>query len=868
MARPITLITDTFKVLRDNINTISNNVGDPDLLTTTTRAFTLGNTGVAQRSDSSDVVSALNELDSDLHGAGGGDVKNDLNYISYAINRVRDSGMTGAMNAIDAYIGGDSDTLNVEANTIKDAINEIEAVFDASTLKINAGGDFRFDGAGDLEVNLDGGDVTFLSDSDQYAHFNLRDSAADFVQTYTHSLRIRTADSAAGNVYLDAGGDITLDADGGNVYLKDGGATHFDYSLGSTNTVTVTGNLTHDVSGDIVLDAGTLNIDFLGAGTTRFAYGLGASNTLDVTGNLSEVVSGTYTESAGGNYHVGNTGTYEVVPTGNATVDAGGDIILDADGGNVTLKDDDSAAFDFSLVDGIVSRTGHTTLDVSGNITLDADGGNTYIKDGGTTQFQFIAGTNKEIDVPAGNLTVDVAGDIVLDADGGDIDFKDNGTARFSYGLGATNTLEVNGNLTQTVSGNVIDSANGTYTVTSTDDMSHTTLGRYTLSADSAVIITSDSAIVNSAIGFAVNTTNGYIDLNASGAYGTVRVDADHAIVLDADDGDIYINDGGITAYHIMSSGTISRDGDLTLDISGDITLDADGGDVFLKDGGTQYGALTNTSGNLIVKSGTTTALTFSGANVTTGGNITVGGNTISRTGALTLDVSSGISLDAGTGIVYLKDNGITYGSLRNPAGAKTLDIYSNTTKAIGIDSSSNVTITGTVTEGTTLGTTSTHLGGAINEIHTELDSATTDLQTTKGRVTNLESQMDSNEGIIGVSVEWNADNTYSWIHSTSNRAAINDLDSAIGHLADLDNTTFAGANDKDNVVTALNVLAGDVQDVQGDAGTLDSRIGSLANLAAFFDSAGATSSIVNALNHMASRVVNVYDENGTLLNT
>ena len=60
MARPITLLTDSFKIFRDNVNTISVNVGDPDLLTTTTRA--------GQRSDSSDVVSALNELDSDLHG--------------------------------------------------------------------------------------------------------------------------------------------------------------------------------------------------------------------------------------------------------------------------------------------------------------------------------------------------------------------------------------------------------------------------------------------------------------------------------------------------------------------------------------------------------------------------------------------------------------------------------------------------------------------------------------------------------------------------------------------------------------------------------------------------------------------------------
>jgi len=62
----------------------------------------------------------------------------------------------------------------------------------------------------------------------------------------------------------------------------------------------------------------------------------------------------------------------------------------------------------------------------------------------------------------------------------------------------------------------------------------------------------------------------------------------------------------------------------ITLDATTDIVLDADGGDIFFKDAGTTFGSATNTSGNLIIKSGTTTALTFSGANVTTGGNIII----------------------------------------------------------------------------------------------------------------------------------------------------------------------------------------------------------------------------------------------------
>jgi hypothetical protein len=66
----------------------------------------------------------------------------------------------------------------------------------------------------------------------------------------------------------------------------------------------------------------------------------------------------------------------------------------------------------------------------------------------------------------------------------------------------------------------------------------------------------------------------------------------------------------------------------ITLDATTDIVLDAGGGDVFLKDDGTTFGSLTNTSGNLIIKSGTTTALTMSGANVTVAGNLTVSGTT------------------------------------------------------------------------------------------------------------------------------------------------------------------------------------------------------------------------------------------------
>jgi len=52
---------------------------------------------------------------------------------------------------------------------------------------------------------------------------------------------------------------------------------------------------------------------------------------------------------------------------------------------------------------------------------------------------------------------------------------------------------------------------------------------------------------------------------------------------------------------------TISASALANIDAGTDIVLDADGGDIFFKDDGTTFGSATNTSGNLIIKSGTTT---------------------------------------------------------------------------------------------------------------------------------------------------------------------------------------------------------------------------------------------------------------------
>ena len=57
--------------------------------------------------------------------------------------------------------------------------------------------------------------------------------------------------------------------------------------------------------------------------------------------------------------------------------------------------------------------------------------------------------------------------------------------------------------------------------------------------------------------------------------------------------------------------------------------MDADGEDILLKDAGTTFGSITNSSGELVLKSGSTptTAATFSGANLTIAGDLTISGD-------------------------------------------------------------------------------------------------------------------------------------------------------------------------------------------------------------------------------------------------
>ena len=126
-----------------------------------------------------------------------------------------------------------------------------------------------------------------------------------------------------------------------------------------------------------------------------------------------------------------------------------------------------------------------------------------------------------------------------------------------------------------------------------------------------------------------------YISFELANSAGTIhefaRITAEAVDVTDGqEDGQLRFGvvktDGSISDVFTINS-TTGGATSMTFDVSDDINLDADGGDIFFKDGGTTFGSATNNSGNLIIKSGTTTALTFTGSSVAVAGDLTITGD-------------------------------------------------------------------------------------------------------------------------------------------------------------------------------------------------------------------------------------------------
>jgi len=133
----------------------------------------------------------------------------------------------------------------------------------------------------------------------------------------------------------------------------------------------------------------------------------------------------------------------------------------------------------------------------------------------------------------------------------------------------------------------------------------------------------SDESITSVHIG-AISATNTSLP-ETTAITGDYTLDVSGDIILDADGDNVTLKAAGTTALDFVLNGATST----TLDAPGDIHLDAGGGDIKFYDDGTQFGEVTNSSTDLVIKS------TTSDKDVLIKGND--GGSAIT---ALTLDMS------------------------------------------------------------------------------------------------------------------------------------------------------------------------------------------------------------------------------------
>jgi len=356
------------------------------------------------------------------------------------------------------------------------------------------------------------------------------------------------------------------------------------------------------------------------------------------------------------------------------------------------------------------------------------------------------------------------------------------------------------------------------------------------LVADTEIEINATTVDVNGAVEISGNTTVGGTLIP------TGKITADAGIDIDN--------------FNIDGTTIALSSGDMTVDAAGDIILDADGADVLLKDDGTQYGALTNNSGNLIIKSGSTTAATFTGANTALAGTlsataISVGDGNITNVGDIAVDSISADDTDIN---VAVTDNSATAFTIKQGSDAYLIVDTANSSESVSIGtgvSGTAVTI-GHGTSEVTIGDNLTVSGNlTVQGTQTVVDTVTMNAQNA---IVFEGSTADENETTLTI-IDPSADRTInlpnqsgtlpvlaavSTTQITSTPEELNILDGVTSTAAELNILDGATVT-----ATELNVMDGDTSAssttiadadrvVVNDAGTMKQV--AVTDLAAYFD--------------------------------
>ena len=443
----------------------------------------------------------------------------------------------------------------------------VQGHINADTIISNSNGDITIDPAGTGTIVLTG-PIT-----------------ATGTQTTTGQLNVDNL-RLDGNTLSATSGGITLEAaTGQNVTISGTGAkltaNEANFTLMEATT-TRTDTLSSDTSD------GNLTINTQGTGTIELAANTNLTGALGVSGAITATSLVTNTISSNG-----SNADLSIQPSGT------GDVLISALRVNgTTLDSSDSTKITIA-----------EAVDVTGVLTA-----STSIETPTITR--------------TGDFSIDASGDIILDADGGDIFLRDGAAGNFGVFIRAgSNDLTIQSGSSQSI---IFSGANSALQGDLSVAGSTTLNGATSVSGD----LTATGVITNT---ITSNGSNADINIESSGtglvAISNLKVDGniqinDNKIATTVSNSNLQLGANGSGKIELMSN-TISSSSNIIFDAESDIILDAGGKDIIFRYDGVQFGLFTSSGGNLLIQSGTTTALTFSGANATFAGNLSVAGSQI-----------------------------------------------------------------------------------------------------------------------------------------------------------------------------------------------------------------------------------------------
>ena len=564
-------LSSSFNSFRVKFNRLIDSVGDLTLLntddnTTVVAAINTLDSNQGTRtslttSDTTNLVSAINELDAELGTITSGAMGTTASTVSTAIAELDsrlDSINNTQLNTSDLYVSGNA---QIDGTLTVDGVVTFKA---GSSGSVNLGDD----NTDNVVFNADVNSNVIPNTNDAY---NLGNASKNWKNIYSNNLLIDSG-TVANNFHVT--GILTsdtqviadsaviqgiVDSNLGARVIADSDLVQsiFDSNLGDSNQISTklaNRSLTNDkiLNNTIVINGVTFNlgdskfIDVFDSGST-IPLIKSTLKAVDATGILYDSARGEYSLSAIPNSSITNS-TFSVNGVSGAL------------GTDITVDIVDSAE---------VIALARTSLSVT-----DAGGDGSLSYSSGTGIFTYTGPSASE--ARAHFSVTDAGGDGSLSYSSGTGVFTYTGPsasearAHFSAGEG----IDIS---TGVISGEDADTSNKG--IASFNSASFST-------SSGAVSIKTGGVSNDQLAGSIANAKLANPTFSVNGVSGSLGANVEIPTIDSA--GTINLIGGQLTAL----PATISRVGDLTFDVSGDITLDADGGQIYLDDAGSQRGYL------------------------------------------------------------------------------------------------------------------------------------------------------------------------------------------------------------------------------------------------------------------------------------